>query len=51
METFISKMRKLKGIRKMILIEECWKALTSANMSSYILSYINRQDFESRTGI
>ena len=36
METFISKMRKLKGIRKMILIEECWKALTSANMSSYI---------------
>ena len=24
METFISKMRKLRGIRKMILIEECW---------------------------
>lgn len=36
METFISKMRKLKGIRKMILIEECWKALMSANMSEYI---------------
>ena len=36
METFISKMRRLKGVRKMILIEECWKALTSANMSSYI---------------
>ena len=36
METFISKMRRLKGIRKMILIEECWKALTSANMSAYI---------------
>ena len=36
METFISKMRKLKGIRKMILIEECWKALASANMSNYI---------------
>ena len=36
METFISKMRRLKGIRKMILIEECWKALTSANMSEYI---------------
>ena len=35
-ETFISKMRRLKGVRKMILIEECWKALTSANMSSYI---------------
>ncbi|MFZ8379506.1 conjugal transfer protein TraG, partial [Staphylococcus aureus] len=25
MEVFISKMRKLKGIRKMILIEEAWK--------------------------
>lgn len=37
METFISKMRRLKGIRKMILIEECWKALMSANMSAYVL--------------
>ena len=36
METFISKMRRLKGVRKVILIEECWKALTSANMSAYI---------------
>ena len=36
METFIQKMRKLQGIRKMILIEECWKALMSANMSEYI---------------
>ena len=36
MEIFISKMRRLKGVRKMILIEECWKALTSANMSAYI---------------
>ena len=36
METFIGKMRKLKGIRKMILIEECWKALMSANMSEYV---------------
>ena len=36
MEVFINKMRRLKGIRKMILIEECWKALTSANMSTYI---------------
>ena len=36
METFISKMRKLKGVRKMILIEECWKALMSANMSEYV---------------
>ena len=36
METFIAKMRRLTGIRKMILIEECWKALMSANMSEYI---------------
>ena len=36
METFINKMRRLQGVRKMILIEECWKALMSANMSEYI---------------
>ena len=36
METFIAKMRRLKGIRKMLLIEDCWKALMSANMSEYI---------------
>ncbi len=36
METFIAKMRRLKGVRKMIRIEECWKALMSANMSEYI---------------
>ena len=29
METFISKMRRLKGVRKMILLEEAWKALMS----------------------
>ena len=36
MELFIGKMRRLKGIRKMILIEEAWKAIASANMASYI---------------
>ena len=36
METFISKMRKLRGIRKMILLEEAWKALMSPNMTTYI---------------
>ena len=41
METFISKMRRLKGVRKVILIEECWKALTSANMSEYIRYLFN----------
>lgn len=36
MELFINKMRRLKGIRKMIVIEEAWKAIASANMASYI---------------
>lgn len=36
MEAFIGKMRRLKGIRKMILIEEAWKAIASANMADYI---------------
>lgn len=36
METFISKMRKLKGVRKMILIEEAWKALTKNGMADYV---------------
>jgi len=36
MEVFISKMRRLKGIRKLILIEEAWKAIASANMAGYI---------------
>ncbi len=36
MEAFINKMRKLKGIRKLILIEEAWKAIASANMADYI---------------
>ena len=37
METFISKMRRLKGVRKMILLEEAWKALMSPNMATYVL--------------
>lgn len=36
METFISKMRRLKGIRKMILIEEAWKAIAKEGMAEYI---------------
>lgn len=35
-EVFISKMRKLKGIRKMILIEEAWKAIAKEGMAEYI---------------
>ncbi|HEY4062369.1 MAG TPA: TraG family conjugative transposon ATPase [Puia sp.] len=36
MEVFISKMRRLKGIRKVILIEEAWKAIAKEGMSEYI---------------
>lgn len=36
MESFINKMRKLKGIRKLILIEEAWKAIAKEGMASYI---------------
>ncbi|MFI5163330.1 MAG: TraG family conjugative transposon ATPase, partial [Sphingobacteriales bacterium] len=37
METFVSKMRKLpKDIRKMILIEEAWKAIAREGMAEYI---------------
>ena len=37
METFIAKMRRLKGIRKVILLEEAWKSLMSPNMAAYVL--------------
>jgi len=36
MEVFISKMRKLKGIRKVILLEEAWKAIAKEGMAEYI---------------
>ena len=36
MEVFINKMRRLKGIRKMLIIEEAWKALASNNMAAYV---------------
>ena len=36
METFINKMRHLQGIRKMILIEEAWKAIAREGMANYI---------------
>lgn len=36
MEMFISKMRKLKGIRKVLLIEECWKAISKDGMAEYL---------------
>ena len=36
MELFISKMRKLKGIRKVITIEEAWKAIAKAGMAEFL---------------
>lgn len=36
MEAFINKMRRLKGVRKQLIIEEAWKALSSANMADYL---------------
>lgn len=36
METFISKMRKIKNVKKMILIEEAWKALMRDGFAEYI---------------
>jgi len=36
METYINKLRKLKGVRKVILIEEAWKAIAKEGMAEYI---------------
>ncbi|MES2650536.1 MAG: TraG family conjugative transposon ATPase [Bacteroidota bacterium] len=36
MEMFISKMRKLKGVRKVLLVEECWKAIAKDGMAEYL---------------
>ena len=36
METFIAKMRRLQGIRKMILLEEAWKAISKEGMAEYL---------------
>lgn len=36
MEAFLNKMRRLKGVRKQLIVEEAWKALSSANMAEYL---------------
>jgi conjugation system TraG family ATPase len=36
MELFISKMRKLKGQRKILVIEEAWKAIAKSGMAEFI---------------
>lgn len=35
-ESFTAKMRRLRGVRKMLVLEEAWKALTTTSMSIYI---------------
>lgn len=36
METFIYKLRRLKGVRKVLLVEEAWKAIAKEGMASYL---------------
>lgn len=35
-ELFISKMRKLKGIRKVLTIDEAWKAITNSGLAGFM---------------
>lgn len=36
MEAFINKLRRLKGERKQLIVEEAWKALSTPNMADYL---------------
>src|SRR3546814_4402633 len=36
MELFIGKMRKLRGVRKVICIEEAWKAIAGSGMAGFM---------------
>lgn len=36
MELFVNKMRKLPGVRKLIVIEEAWKVIMKQGMSEYV---------------
>lgn len=36
MEMFISKMRKLKGVRKVLTIDEAWKAIAKSGMAEFL---------------
>jgi len=40
MEVFLSKMRKLRGVRKMVVIEEAWKAIANAGMAENISYWV-----------
>ena len=52
MELFINKMRRLKGVRKMIIIEEAWKAIASPLMAEYIkFMYKTARKFWASVGV
>ena len=36
METFLAKMRRRQGVRKVLLLEEAWKAIAKEGMASYV---------------
>jgi type IV secretory pathway VirB4 component len=36
MDIFLQKMRKLKGVRKLLVVEEAWKAIATPQMASYL---------------
>jgi conjugation system TraG family ATPase len=40
MEVFLAKMRRLRGVRKLILIEEAWKAIANAGMAENIRYWV-----------
>jgi len=40
MQVFLSKMRRLRGVRKMIVIEEAWKAIANAGMAENIQYWV-----------
>lgn len=39
-EVFMAKVRSLRGIRKMIVIEEAWKAIANAGMADHIRNWV-----------
>jgi len=40
MQVFLSKMRRLRGVRKMIVIEEAWKAIANTGMAENIQYWV-----------
>jgi len=40
MQVFLAKMRKLRGVRKMIVIEEAWKAIANTGMADNIQYWV-----------